>query len=76
MWRFRHFRRPGFACSRTGNWSWPRYGFANKSDDIKGIFCYACDRFGVHWTAAGKKQIYVSRKADVARLDEFIGPKR
>jgi len=29
----------------------------------------------IHWTVAGKYTIYVSRKADVARMDEFIGPK-
>jgi hypothetical protein len=31
---------------------------------------------GIHWTLSGGKTIYVSRKADVARLDGFIGPKR
>jgi hypothetical protein len=29
---------------------------------------------GLHWTAA-RATIYVSRKADVARLDELVGPK-
>jgi hypothetical protein len=56
------------------NWSCPRYSFANKSADIRSIFCRACDRVGVHWTAAGEKA-YVSRKADVEFLDCFIGPK-
>jgi hypothetical protein len=64
-----------FLNTGRGDWCWPRYGFSNKSDDIRGIFCYACDRLGVHWTKAGEKTIYVSRKADVAKLDEFIGPK-
>jgi hypothetical protein len=45
-------------------------------EDIIGIFCNACDLIGVHWTKSGSRTIYVSRKADVARLDEFIGPKR
>jgi hypothetical protein len=31
---------------------------------------------GLHWTRSGSRTIYVSRKADVAKLDEFIGPKR
>jgi hypothetical protein len=57
------------------NWSWPRYAFNQLSDDIREIFCEACDRLGVHWTRA-KNTIYVSRKADVAILDEFIGPKQ
>jgi hypothetical protein len=46
------------------------------SNDIRAIFCDACDLMGVHWTSSGKRTIYVSRKADVARLDTFIGPKR
>jgi len=45
------------------------------SGDIRAIFCQACDRLGVRWTQA-RTTIYVSGKADVARLDEFIGPKR
>jgi len=48
----------------------------NKSGDIRGIFCRACDLIGVRWTASGSYRIYVSRKADVAKLDELIGPKR
>jgi hypothetical protein len=64
-----------FQNTGRGGWSCPRYSFSNKSDDIREIFCQACDEFGVHWTKAGKRTIYVSRKADVARLDGFIGPK-
>jgi hypothetical protein len=30
---------------------------------------------GLHWTLSGPKTIYVSRVADVAILDRFIGPK-
>lgn len=48
---------------------------ANKSAGIRTIFCDACDLIGLHWTTAGEKTIYVSRKADVAVLDRFIGPK-
>lgn len=57
-----------------GGWRHPRYVFANISADIRRIFTDACDLLGLHWTAAGRN-IYVSRKADVARMDEFIGPK-
>lgn len=55
-------------------WRHPRYSFSNLSNDILGIFCRGCDLLGLHWTTAGHT-IYVSRVADVARLDEFIGPK-
>jgi len=61
----------------TGSYGWrcPRYVFTNFSDDIKRIFCSACDQLGLHWTTAPPKSVYVSRKADVARLDQFVGPK-
>jgi hypothetical protein len=65
-----------FINTGRGNWVCPRYSFSNLSADIKRIFCDACDRLNIHWTAAPPTTIYVSRKADVARLDEFIGPKR
>jgi len=65
-----------FLNTGRGGWVCPRYGFTQVSDDIRAIFCDVCDRVGVHWTAAGKRTIYVSRKADVATLDGFIGPKR
>lgn len=65
-----------FLNTGRGNWCWPRYEFSNRSADIRAIFCYACDQLRVHWTRAGAYRIYVSRKADVATLDTFIGPKR
>lgn len=67
---------------KTDSWSAPRYSFSNLSTDVTSIFCTACDRLGLRWTAAFPESetkavtIYVSRKADVARMDEFIGPKR
>ena len=57
-------------------WSHPRYSFSQRSDDITRIFCETCEMLGIRWTAAGGMTIYVSRKADVATLDRFIGPKR
>jgi hypothetical protein len=67
----------GCRFQNTGRgWSHPRYSFANKSEDIKRIFCDTCELMGLHWTASGEKTIYVSRKADVALLDRFVGPKR
>jgi hypothetical protein len=67
----------GCRFQNTGrNWSHPRYSFTNLSAGIRTIFCETCDSMGIHWTLSGGKTIYVSRKADVARLDGFIGPKR
>ncbi len=64
-----------FQNTGRGGWSHPRYAFANLSGGIRSIFCDACELMGLHWTASGDKTIYVSRKADVAVLDRFIGPK-
>jgi hypothetical protein len=55
-------------------WRHPRYVFNNYSEDILRIFCRACDRLDLHWTTA-PHTVYVSRVADVAALDAFIGPK-
>jgi Homeodomain-like domain len=87
-WQWRHVERwpmlllrglihsDGCRFQNTGRaWSHPRYSFANKSEDIKGIFCDTCDLVGLHWTRSGEKTIYVSKKADVALLDRFVGPK-
>jgi hypothetical protein len=70
------FHSDGCRFQSTGRgWSHPRYSFANKSEDIKRIFCHTCELVGLHWTRSGEKTIYVSRKADVAVLDRFVGPK-
>ena len=66
----------GCRFTNTGRgWEHPRYSFSNASDDIRRIFCDACDLLGLRWTVA-PRTVYVSRKDDVARLDEFVGPKR
>jgi Helix-turn-helix domain len=65
----------GCRFMNTGrNWRHARYSFSNSAADIGRIFCEACDVLGVRWTTA-PRTVYVSRKRDVARLDEFIGPK-
>jgi hypothetical protein len=51
-----------------------RYAFANRSEDIKDLFCRSCDALGIRWTRT-PKQVSVYRKDSVAQLDEFIGPK-
>ena len=67
----------GCRFQNTGRgWSHPRYSFTNLSSGIRTLFCETCDSMGIHWTLSGGTTIYVSRKADVATLDGFIGPKR
>jgi hypothetical protein len=65
-----------FMSTGRCNWAARRYAFSNRSADIHEIFRHGCDVLGVRWTTAGSRTTYVSRQADVARLDEFIGPKR
>jgi hypothetical protein len=52
-----------------------RYHFSNRSDDIRGLFCAALDQLGIPWTRPRWFEVAVYRKAAVARLDEFVGPK-
>lgn len=56
-------------------YSYPRYNFSNRSDDIRGIFCDACDVLGIEWRVMNRWNISVARREAVARLDEFVGPK-
>jgi len=56
-------------------YEYPRYNFTNRSDDIRRIFCDACDLLGVEWRVMNRWDISVARRDSVARLDEFIGPK-
>jgi hypothetical protein len=56
-------------------YSYTRYQFTNASADILRMFTETCDRVGVHWTRNDDRNVSVSRRADVAFLDTFIGPK-
>jgi Homeodomain-like domain len=57
------------------DYAYPRYQFSNRSDDIRALFTYACDLVGIEWRPWGRWHISVARRASVARLDEFVGPK-
>jgi hypothetical protein len=52
-----------------------RYHFSNRSEDIRALFCGALDELGIPWTRPSQYQVAVYRKAAVARLDDFVGPK-
>jgi hypothetical protein len=54
---------------------YPRYFFSNQSGDVRDIFCRHCELLGVHWTQSNPRNISISRRDSVARLDEFVGPK-
>jgi hypothetical protein len=54
---------------------YPRYSFSNRSDDIRRIFCKACDQLGIEWRVMNRWNISVARRESVARMDEFVGAK-
>jgi hypothetical protein len=57
-------------------YTYPRYNFSNASADIRKLFCDACDLMGIEWRVMNARNISVAKRASVARLDEFVGPKR
>lgn len=61
---------------RVAEYAYPRYFFSNLSSDIRELFCEYCDVLGIRWTQSNHRIISVSHRPSVARLDEFIGPKR
>lgn len=52
-----------------------RYHFSNRSDDIRTLLCRSLDALGVRWTRPCWKEVAIYRKASVAILDSFVGPK-
>jgi hypothetical protein len=66
------------ANQRVGGktYSYARYSFSNRSEDIKAIFCAHLDLLGVGWTRPNRYDIAIDRRSEVAKLDGFVGPKR
>ncbi|MFJ9024729.1 helix-turn-helix domain-containing protein [Streptomyces sp. NPDC102259] len=60
-------------------YEYPRYFFANKSDDIRKLFTDTLDKVEVEWTTLARGSdpfnISIARKASVALLDTHVGPK-
>ncbi len=63
------------ATTEQKTYFYSRYQFSNRSQDIHDIFRDACDRVGAEWRPSGPYTTNVSRRASVAKLDRFIGPK-
>ena len=57
-------------------YAYPRYMFSNRSRDIHAIFTDHLDLLGIAWRWSNDHTISIARRAAVARLDEFVGPKR
>ncbi|GAA3727182.1 hypothetical protein HDA32_003646 [Spinactinospora alkalitolerans] len=57
-------------------YEYPRYFFSNVSRDIMELCGFVLDQLGIEWKMANAKNLSVAQRASVARMDEFIGPKR
>lgn len=55
--------------------NYPRYMFGNYSDDIRKLFTDTAEKLGLNWTTANARNVAISRREDVAWLDERVGAK-
>ncbi|MFI0262195.1 helix-turn-helix domain-containing protein [Streptomyces sp. NPDC017056] len=64
---------------RKKRYEYPRYLFANKSDDIRKLYSDTLTKVGVEWTTLARGSdpfnVSVARKSSVALMDAHIGPK-
>ncbi len=58
-----------------GRYAYPRYLFGNRSEEILRIFEQACDAVGIRHRRSRPDTVSIARRADVAALDRFVGPK-
>ena len=49
--------------------AYARYVFSNLSEDIRALFCAACDALDVRWTLSNPRNVSVAHRVSVARLD-------
>lgn len=56
-------------------YEYSRYQFSNHSEDILQLFVQGCAVLGVETKRMNRYNISVNKRASVARLDEFVGPK-
>jgi hypothetical protein len=63
-----------FFINRTAQYRYLSAVFTNHSDDIRALFCRACDRVGIEYRA-GAKDVRIYRRASVERLALFVGAK-
>jgi hypothetical protein len=60
-------------------YEYPRYFFANKSDDIRRLYCDVLDLVGVEWSITARAGspfcVSVARRSSVALMDAHVGPK-
>ena len=56
-------------------YDYPRWQFSNRSEDILQLCCWALNLADVAWRRSGPWTVSVSRRDEVARLDDLIGLK-
>ena len=61
--------------NRVNGKDYPRYHFTQVSDDIRRLFCRSLTQLGIDYTWNDARNVSVARRASVAKLDEFVGPK-
>jgi intein-encoded DNA endonuclease-like protein len=61
--------------NRVNGKDYSRYFFSQVSDDIRRLFCDACDRLRIVYSWNNWKTVSVARRESVALLDSFVGPK-
>ncbi|MDP8968042.1 MAG: helix-turn-helix domain-containing protein [Actinomycetota bacterium] len=61
--------RTRLPSGRVAEYAYGRYFFSNLSEDIRGLFCTACDALDVRWTLSNPRNVSVAHRASVARLD-------
>jgi hypothetical protein len=61
--------------NRLNGKDYPRYHFTQVSDDIRRLFCRSLTQLGIRYTWNDARNVSIARRPDVARLDEFVGPK-
>ena len=66
------------ARQRVGGktYEYVRYCFSNRSGDVLTIFSDHLDLLGIAWTQPNDHTVAIDRRAEVAKLDAFVGPKR
>jgi hypothetical protein len=66
-------------AGKRKRYEYPRYFFTNRSDDIRRLYTDALDTVGVEWKALARGgeilNISVARRASVALMDTYVGPK-
>ncbi len=50
-------------------YAYVRYFFSNLSEDIRSLFCAACEALEVRWTLSNSRNVSVAERTSVARLD-------